>query len=47
MGQALKGDGFGEFWRWRIGNTRAIPRIDDAAALILALRIGHRREVYR
>jgi len=47
IGQALKGDRFGEFWRYRIGDYRVIARIDDAAALILVLRIGHRREVYR
>ena len=47
IGQALKGDRFGEFWRYRIGDTLVIARIDDAAALILVLRIGHRREVYR
>ena len=47
IGQALKGDRFGEFWRYRIGDTRVIARIDDAAALILVLRIGHRREVSR
>ncbi len=47
IGQALKGEHFGEFWRYRIGDYRVIARIDDAAALILVLRIGHRREVYR
>jgi mRNA interferase RelE/StbE len=44
IGQALKGERFGEFWRCRIGDTRAIARIDDAAALILVLRIGHPRK---
>jgi RHH-type transcriptional regulator, rel operon repressor / antitoxin RelB len=47
IGQALKGDRFGEFWRHRIGDYRVIARIEDAEALILALRIGHRREVRR
>jgi mRNA interferase RelE/StbE len=47
LGQALKGDRFGEFWGYRIGDYRVIARIDDAAMLILVLRIGHRREVYR
>jgi mRNA interferase RelE/StbE len=46
IGQALKGDRFGEFWRYRTGDFRVIARIDDSAALILVLRIGHRREVY-
>jgi len=47
IGQALKGDRFGEFWRYRIGDTLVIARIEDAEALVLVLRIGHRREVYR
>jgi mRNA interferase RelE/StbE len=47
IGQALKGDRFGEFWRYRVGDYRMIARIDDATALILVLRIGHLREVYR
>ena len=47
IGQALKGDQFGEFWQYRIGDFRAIARIDEAAAMIFVLRIGHRREVYR
>jgi mRNA interferase RelE/StbE len=47
IGQALKGDRFGEFLRYRIGDYRVIARIDDAAALILVLRIEHRRQVYR
>jgi mRNA interferase RelE/StbE len=47
IGQALKGERLGEFWRYRVGDYRVIARIDDAEALILVLRIGHRREVYR
>jgi mRNA interferase RelE/StbE len=47
LGQALKGDRFGEFWRYRIGDYRAIARIEDVEARVLVLRIGHRREIYR
>ena len=47
IGQALNGDRFGEFWRYQIGDYRVIARIEDAEALVLVLRIGHRREVYR
>lgn len=47
IGQALKGDRLGEFWRYRIGDYRVIARIEDAEARILVLRIGHRREIYR
>jgi mRNA interferase RelE/StbE len=47
IGQALKGDRFGEFWRYRVGDYRVVARIVDSEALILVLRIGHRREIYR
>jgi mRNA interferase RelE/StbE len=47
IGQALKGERFGEFWRYRMGDYRVVARIVDSKALILVLRIGHRREIYR
>lgn len=33
-------------WRYRIGNYRLICQIEDDHLVILALNIGHRREVY-
>lgn len=33
-------------WRYRIGDYRIIAYIDDSKLIILALSIGHRREVY-
>jgi mRNA interferase RelE/StbE len=47
IGQALKGDRFGEFWRYRMGDYRIVVQIVDSEALILVLRTGHRREIYR
>ena len=47
IGQALKGERLGEFWRYRIGDYRIIGRIEDAEARIFVLRVGHRREIYR
>jgi mRNA interferase RelE/StbE len=38
--------GSGE-WRVRTGDYRIIYEIHDGELLILVLRIGHRREVYR
>jgi len=47
IGQALRGSEFGEFWKYRVGDYRLICRIEDDRLLILVLRVGHRREVYR
>lgn len=34
-------------WRYRIGDYRLLCQIEDDRLVILALSIGHRREVYR
>jgi mRNA interferase RelE/StbE len=47
LGQALRGSQLGEFWKYRVGDYRLICKIEDRRLLILVLRIGHRREVYR
>lgn len=33
-------------WRYRVGDYRIIVEIQDQNLVVLALRIGHRREVY-
>lgn len=33
-------------WRYRIGDYRLICEIEDNRLVVLALNIGHRREVY-
>ena len=47
IGQALRGERFGEFWKYRVGHYRAIARIEDRRLRILVVRISHRAEVYR
>jgi mRNA interferase RelE/StbE len=47
IGQALHGSRLGEFWKYRVGDYRLICKIEDDRLLILVLRIGHRREIYR
>ena len=34
-------------WRYRIGDYRLICQINDTELVILALSVGHRREVYK
>ena len=46
LGKALKGDK-GELWRYRVGDYRAICRIEDERLIVLVLHVGHRSSVYR
>ena len=45
-GKSLSGDKKG-FWRYRIGDYRLICEIDDNKLIILALSVGHRRDIYK
>lgn len=44
-GKALVANRSGQ-WRYRIGDYRLICAIEDERLVILALSVGHRREVY-
>lgn len=46
MGHALTGE-FSGLWRYRIGDYRLIVSIEDNRLVVLVLRVGHRRQVYR
>ena len=45
--EALHGERYGEFWRYRVGDYRLRARIEEDRLVVLVLRVGHRREVYR
>ena len=47
IGKALQGSRLGEFWRYRVGEYRIICKIEDDRLLVLVLRDGHRKEIYR
>jgi mRNA interferase RelE/StbE len=47
VGKALQGPHFGEFWKYRVGDYRLICKIEDDRLIVLVLRVGHRREIYR
>lgn len=47
IGEALPGERLGEFWRYRVGDYRLITRIEDLRVVVLVLRVGHRRDIYR
>lgn len=44
-GKNLKGDLKG-LWRYRVGNYRVICHINDDELIVLALEVGHRRDIY-
>ena len=47
IGQALHGSRLGEFWKYRVGDYRLICKIEDDRLVVLVLRIGDRKEIYR
>jgi mRNA interferase RelE/StbE len=46
LGKPLK-DQASPFWRYRVGNYRLICELKDDVMVVLVIRIGHRRDVYR
>ena len=46
QGKALQGGGAG-LWRYCVGDYRVICALRDKELLVLVLKSGHRREVYR
>lgn len=46
FGKALKGTD-SKLWRYRVGQYRIICEINDTDIVILVVRIGHRKDVYR
>ena len=47
IGEALHGSRLGEFWKYRVGDYRLICKIEDDGLIVLVLRVGHRKEIYR
>ena len=45
-GESLTGN-LSKYWKYRIGDYRLICRIEDEKLLVLIVKIGHRREVYK
>ena len=47
LGEALKGDELGRYWKYRVGDYRMIAEIQDLEIRIVVVRLGHRSVVYR
>ena len=46
LGKGLVGNKSGQ-WRYRIGDYRLLCEIQDDVLLILVIKVGHRKSVYR
>ena len=46
FGEPLKGGREG-LWRYRVGDYRILCEIRDDRLVVLAVAVGHRREIYR
>lgn len=46
IGASLQGTLSG-LWKYRVGDYRVICSLEDDRLVVLVLRIGHRREVYK
>lgn len=47
IGDSLKGSRFSGLWRYRAGDYRILCEIQDEKVSILAVQVGHRREIYK
>ena len=47
LGAALQGPELCDYWKYRVGDYRVIAKINDNDILILVLKLGNRKEVYR
>jgi mRNA interferase RelE/StbE len=46
IGTRLQGT-LSEFWKYRVGDYRLICSLEDERLVVLVLRIGHRKEIYK
>ena len=46
IAKPLHGDK-GGLWRFRIGDYRAICKIEEERLVVVVLEVGHRREIYK
>ena len=47
IGEALHGSRLAGFWKYRVGDYRLICKIEDDRLVVLVLRVGNRKEIYR
>ena len=45
IGEPLRGERLGAYWKYRVGDYRLICSIQDQRIVVTVVRIGHRRDV--
>jgi len=46
IGNRLQGT-LRQFWKYRVGDYRLICSIEDDRLIVIVVRVGHRREIYK
>ncbi len=46
IGERLQGT-LRQFWKYRVGDYRLICSIKDERVVVIVVRVGHRREIYK
>ncbi len=46
LGKELRGKMKG-LWRYRLGNYRLVTQIQDDILIVIILKVGHRKDIYR
>jgi mRNA interferase RelE/StbE len=46
IGEPLKG-ALANYWRYRVGDYRVVCLLEHDRLVVLVLRVGHRREIYK
>jgi mRNA interferase RelE/StbE len=47
IGEALRGEKLGKYWKYRVGDYRLICSIRDDRIVITVITVGHRSDIYR
>jgi mRNA interferase RelE/StbE len=47
IGEPLRGERLGAYWKYRVGDYRLICSIQEQRIVVTVVQIGHLRDVYR
>ncbi len=47
IGEPMVGPQYGEFWKYRVADYRILAKMANEQFVVVVVKVGHRREVYR